>query len=95
MRFRAAKHIKDYIIEAKLDNGKVKYYDFEKWLFGDVNPMFVKFRCLEKFKKVKVWNGILILGNDEMDFLPEHIKDFEIKRKLKIINRDEKSRKVK
>jgi len=79
MYFKSAKHIVDYIIEAKLDNGEVKYYDFEKWLLGDVNPMFYKFRDLEKFKKVKVWEGILIWGKDEMDFLPEHIKRFEIK----------------
>jgi hypothetical protein len=92
MRFKSAKHIRDYIIEAELDNGKIKYYDFEKWIMGDVNPMFVKFRDLKKFKKVKTWEGIMIWGNDEMDFLPEHIKDFEIKSKSGVLKEIKKAK---
>ena len=47
-------------------------------------PVYHKYRKPELFKKVKINKEFGYLtwgqGNEEMDFLPEHIKEFEMKR---------------
>lgn len=79
MLIKKAKYVKDYIVEATFDNGSVKYFDFKKWLFSDINPMNYKFREQSNFKRVKAEYGMIIIGNDEMEFPDYHIHDLEIK----------------
>jgi hypothetical protein len=74
------KYIKDYIIDVTFRNGEVKRYDFKKWLFSDINPMLYKFRKSNLFKKVRVENGIIVWGDDEMDFTPDHMLEMEVKK---------------
>jgi hypothetical protein len=84
MTFSKAKYIADYVIEITYTNGTTKYYDFRKWLFEMCQPVYYKYRKQELFKKVKINKEFGYLtwgqGNEEMDFLPEHIKEFEMKR---------------
>jgi len=75
----SVKYIKDYVIDVTLRTGEVKRYDFKKWLFSDINPMLYKFRKLNHFKKVRVENGIIVWGDDEMDFTPDHMVEMEVK----------------
>jgi len=83
MNFSKAKYISEYIIEITYSNGSKKLYDFRKWLFELCQPDYYIFRNPELFRKVKLnkefgfiyWGN----GNREMDFLPEHIKEFEVK----------------
>jgi Protein of unknown function (DUF2442) len=82
MTFLKAKYISDYIIEVEFTNGAKKYYDFKKWMFEMCQPNYYKFRKLTLFKKVRVKDGVLFWGKREMDFLPSHIKEFEIKKTL-------------
>jgi hypothetical protein len=83
MTFLKAKYISDYIIEITYSNGIKKYYDFKKWLFELCQPVYYKYRKPELFKKVKIDKDFGHLswgkGNEEMDFLPEHIIEFEVK----------------
>ncbi|HTA26513.1 MAG TPA: DUF2442 domain-containing protein [Bacteroidia bacterium] len=78
------KYIKDYVIEVTLRTGEVKRYDLKKWLFSDINPILYKFRKLNHFKKVRVENGIIVWGDDEMDFTPDHMVEMEVNHKEKI-----------
>jgi hypothetical protein len=83
MTFLKAKYISDYVIEITYTDGVKKYYDFRKWLFEMCQPVYYKYRKPELFKKVKIDKDFGYLswgqGNEEMDFLPEHIKEFEMK----------------
>ena len=81
MKFKSVKYLHDYVIEVVLENGTKKQYDFEKWLFSDINPMFYGFRKITNFKKVKTHGYLIIFGNkaNEMEFPYEHLKDMEVK----------------
>lgn len=83
MTFLKAKYISGYVIEITYNNGVKKYYDFRKWLFEMCQPVYYKYRKPELFKKVRIDKEFGHLswgkGNEEMDFLPEHIKEFEVK----------------
>ena len=41
--------------------------------------MLYKFRKLNLFKQVSVENGIIVWGDDEMDFTPDHMVEMEVK----------------
>jgi Protein of unknown function (DUF2442) len=74
------KYVKDYSIDVIFRDGKVKRYDLKKWLFSDINPTLFKFRKLNLFKQVRVENGIIIWGEDEMDLTPDHMIEMEVKK---------------
>jgi hypothetical protein len=84
MTFSKVKYVSDYVIEITYTNGVKKQYDFQEWLFEICQPVFYKYRKPDLFKKVKINKEFGYLswgqGNEEMDFLPEHIKEFEVKR---------------
>jgi len=83
MTFSKAKYISGYVVEITYTNGVKKQYDFQKWLFEMCQPVYYKYRKTELFKRVKINKEFGYLswgqGNEEMDFLPEHIKEFELK----------------
>ncbi len=67
------KYIRNYILQVAFKNGLIKDFNFKDFLFEETNPMFTKFKNLSLFKKVRAENGLLIWGDDEMDFLGEHL----------------------
>ena len=79
MEIKKVKYIKDYILEITYKDGTIKPYDFKKWLFTDINPMYLKFRKIKNFKKVKPYGSMIIFGNDEMEFPDYQLKYFEVK----------------
>jgi hypothetical protein len=84
MTFLKVKYISDYVIEITYTNRVKKKYDFQKWLFEMCQPVYYRYRKPELFKRVKINKEFGYLswgqGSEEMDFLPEHIKEFEVKR---------------
>ena len=94
MLIKKAKYIKDFIIEATFDNGAVKHNDFRKWLFSDINPMHYKFRKPKNFRMVKAEYGMIVIGNDEMEFPDYHIHDLEIIDYKKGMNASGKNKKT-
>ncbi len=79
MIIKKVKYIEEYILEITYEDETVKQYDFKKWLFTDINPMYQKFRKIENFKKVKPFDSMIIFGNDEMEFPDYQLGYFEIK----------------
>ena len=73
MYITGVKYLKNYILHVTFKNGLVKDFNFKDFLFTETNPMFTKFRSINLFKKVRAENGLLIWGDDEMDFLGEHL----------------------
>lgn len=88
MIFSKVKYISDYVIEITFSDGVKKYYDFRKWLFEMCQPVYYQYRKPELFKKARIDKEFGHLswgkGNEEMDFLPEHIEEFEVKRKTNL-----------
>jgi len=83
MIIKKVKYIGEYILEIIYEDNTIKQYDFKKWLFTDINPMYQKFRKIENFKKVKPYDSMIVLGNDEMEFPDYQLKYFEVKSRLK------------
>lgn len=81
MIIKKVKYIGEYSLEITYEDGTAKHYDFKKWLFTDINPMYQKFRKIENFKKVKPYDSMIIFGNDEMEFPDYQLGYFEVKKK--------------
>jgi hypothetical protein len=74
MRIIGVKHIKNYILEIRLQNGTTKRVNLRKGLMHAKNPMNTKYRNVNLFKKVKIEGGDLIWGKDhEMSLLGEDV----------------------
>jgi hypothetical protein len=67
------KHVKDYLLEVKFENGTVKIVDFEKFITNSKNPMTCQFLDIELFKKVNIEHGHLSWLNGEMDISSDSI----------------------
>jgi hypothetical protein len=73
MYIMGVKYLRSYILQVTFKNRIVKDFNFKNFLFEETNPMYTKFRNLNLFKTVRAENGLLIWGDDEMDFLGEHL----------------------
>jgi hypothetical protein len=86
---KKVKYVKDYIIKITWESGDAKLYDFKNSLFSDINPMYLKFRKISNFKKVKLYGFLVVFGNDEMEFPDYQLDYFEVKTKL-LVNKKTK-----
>lgn len=69
-----AKHIKDYTIEVRFENGETRTVDFEKFLNTAKQQMTRQYLDKERFKnEIKIRNGQLQWGDWQMDISSESI----------------------
>ena len=78
MKTITVKYIKDYLLEVKFSNNKIKTIDLRDFLFESTNPMTTQFRDMNLFKKVRVEFGHLS-WNGEMDLSADFLYKISIK----------------
>lgn len=69
-----AKHIKDYTIEVRFENGETRTVNFEKFLNSAKQEMTRQYLDKERFKKeMKIRDGQLQWGDWQMDISADSI----------------------
>ncbi|MDI6793389.1 MAG: DUF2442 domain-containing protein [bacterium] len=75
-----AKHLKEYEIWLKFDNGLERIVDLKDTIFSDHRKVFEPLRKAEYFKKFTIRYNTIVWPN-EVDFAPEFL--YEIGKEIK------------
>jgi hypothetical protein len=84
------KYLGGYKLQLTFHNDKVKMVDFTDFLFDYANTNFHKYRDLNKFKKVRIEDGWLAWGKNEVDLSGEYMYNWEKNEKRENKRRKEK-----
>jgi hypothetical protein len=68
LRIKDASYVPRYKVDIKFNDGTRRVVDFAPFLKAALNPMFTKYRKVEKFKSFHIDHGDLMWGDFEMIF---------------------------
>lgn len=73
LRIKDARYVPRYKVDIKFNDGTRRVVDFAPFLKTALNPMFTKYRRVEKFKSFRIEHGDLMWGDFEMIFPIENL----------------------
>ena len=69
----SVKHIEDYLLEVRFEDGTIKIVDFKSFVHEERSPMTTQFKDKDRFANAEVCAGHLTWEDGQMDISSESI----------------------